>query len=42
MQPENKIRDYLAQNLHLIEQGLRLEKKEYRLPNPIGASGVID
>ena len=39
---EASIRDYLAQNLNLVESGLRLEEKEFYLPNPVGSKGYID
>ena len=39
---EDKIRDYLADNLEIIEKGLIFVKKEYKLPNSIGAGGRID
>ncbi|WAE75927.1 endonuclease NucS [Streptomonospora nanhaiensis] len=39
---EKHIRDYLAVHLDLIEEGLRLEKVEYYLPNSTGARGFID
>jgi RecB family endonuclease NucS len=39
---EDKIRDYLAAHLDLIEDGLTLINKEEYLPNDKGASGFID
>lgn len=42
MPTEAEIRDYLAEHLDLIEDGLLLQRKEYPLPNPTGASGFID
>jgi hypothetical protein len=39
---EDKIRDYLASHLDLLEEGFRLVGKEYKLPNQIGAGGRID
>jgi hypothetical protein len=39
---EAAIRDHLAANLDLIEPGLRLIKKEYALPNLLGARGFVD
>lgn len=39
---EGEIRDFLADNLALIEAGLVLIKKEEYLPNDKGASGFID
>ena len=39
---EERIRDYLAANLDLLEQGLVLVKKEFSLPNLEGAGGRID
>ena len=41
MPTEAEIRDYLAEHLDLIEDGLLLQRKEYPLPNPTGASGFI-
>lgn len=41
-QLEARIRDYLAENLALIEPGLVLVEKEFRLANPFGAGGSID
>lgn len=41
-QLEARIRDYLAENLTLIEPGLVLVKKEFQLVNPFGAGGSID
>ncbi|MEP6342947.1 MAG: endonuclease NucS domain-containing protein [Maricaulaceae bacterium] len=42
MASEDKIRDYLADNLQLIEDGLTLIQKEQYLPNDQGASGFVD
>jgi len=39
---EDKIRDYLADHLELLETGLQFLGKEYELPNPFGAGGRID
>ena len=39
---EDRIRDYLAEHLELLETGLVLEGKEFRLSNPNGAGGRID
>ncbi|MGN2386238.1 endonuclease NucS domain-containing protein [Pseudomonas syringae] len=39
---ESKIRDYLSDNLELIEKGLMLIKKEFPLENSHGAGGSID
>ncbi|RCV49710.1 endonuclease NucS domain-containing protein [Marinitenerispora sediminis] len=39
---EAHIRDYLAANLHLLEEGMSLVKIEYHLANPQGATGRID
>lgn len=39
---EDKIRDYLADNLETVEKGLVLVKKEYEIPSPHGAGGRID
>lgn len=39
---EDKIRDFLAQHLDVLESGLTLFKTEYVLPNAIGAGGRID
>ena len=39
---EDKIRDFLATNLHFISSGLRLIEKEFVLPNPAGTGGRID
>lgn len=39
---EDRIRDFLAEHLELLEPGLVLVEKEYRLPNPLGAGGKID
>ncbi len=39
---EDKIRDYLASNLELLERGMTLLKKEYAIRTPLGASGRID
>lgn len=39
---EAAIRDHLAENLGILEHGLQLVAKEYRLKNPGGSSGRID
>lgn len=39
---EAAIRDFLAQNLAMIEPGLTLVKTEFHLANPDGASGFLD
>jgi hypothetical protein len=39
---EDRIREFLAKHLDLLEAGLSLVEKEYRLPNPLGAGGKID
>ncbi|GAB4074528.1 hypothetical protein GCM10028778_20310 [Barrientosiimonas marina] len=39
---EEVIRDYLADNLNFIEEGLQLIDKEYYLPNNDGSRGYID
>lgn len=39
---ESTIRDKLAENLDIIESGLRLVAKEYYLKNEFGANGSID
>src|SRR5690242_20636606 len=39
---EAGLRDHIAANLHLVEQGLELLKVEYVLDNPSGAGGRID
>jgi hypothetical protein len=39
---ESKIRDALAQNLEVLEPGLELVEKEYKLPNPLGGKGFVD
>jgi hypothetical protein len=39
---ESRIRDYLAEHLTLLELGLVLVQKEFRLANPFGAGGSID
>jgi hypothetical protein len=39
---EANIRDHIAANLDLIEQGLTLVKTEFHLPNRQGASGFLD
>ncbi len=39
---EDKIRDHLADHLNILEEGLQLVRKEFRLPNPGGAGGRID
>jgi len=42
MPKEELIRDYLADNLAVLEDGLELIQKEYRLPNEKGTTGRID
>lgn len=39
---EDKIRDYLADHLDLLEIGLKFVDKEYGMPNDMGAGGRID
>ena len=39
---ERRIRDYLAHNLELLEQGLSLVQIEHRLSSPDGAGGRVD
>lgn len=39
---EDKIRDSLADDLGVLDGGLTLVQKEFRLPNAFGASGRID
>jgi hypothetical protein len=39
---EDKIRDYLADHLELLETGLQFVDKEYELPSSLGAGGRID
>ena len=39
---EEKIRDYLIQNLDLVEPGLNFLGKEYHLRNPNGSNGFLD
>lgn len=39
---EDRIRDFLVDNLELLEKGLRLYKKEMVLENPHGAGGKVD
>lgn len=39
---ESKIRDFLKDNLHLIDKNLQFIKTEYYLKNPNGATGYID
>jgi hypothetical protein len=41
-QIESKIRDWLADNLSFIENGLQLIRKEFPLPDNIGAKGFVD
>jgi hypothetical protein len=40
--PESHIRDHLADNVELVEPGLRLIEKEHYLPNVRGGRGFID
>jgi RecB family endonuclease NucS len=42
MTTEANLRDYLAGHLHLIEEGLQLRAKEFRLENSLGTAGRID
>lgn len=42
MRIEEKIRDYLAENLEFVSKDLVLIEKEYYLPAQIGARGYID
>ncbi|MFH7024023.1 MAG: endonuclease NucS domain-containing protein [Heteroscytonema crispum UTEX LB 1556] len=42
MTKEAKIRDYLVNNLHLIEDGLKAIKTEFKLPNICGSDASID
>lgn len=39
---ESEIRDILAVNLHVIEDGLILQEKEKYIPNDLGTRGFID
>ncbi|PWU16969.1 MAG: hypothetical protein C5B50_12265 [Verrucomicrobia bacterium] len=39
---EDRIRDYLADHLQILESGLVLIEKEYKLLNAVGAGGSID
>lgn len=39
---ENKIRDFLADSLFVVEDHLTLIQKEYHLPNDFGSKGFID
>lgn len=39
---EHELRDLLAENLEILEKGLRLVRKEYHLRNDQGADGFID
>lgn len=39
---ESALRDYLAANLHLIEDGLSLTRTEFSLSSELGAGGAID
>src|ERR1700736_66904 len=41
-QLEDRIRDFLAEHLCLLDPYLELVEKEYRVPNPVGAGGKID
>jgi hypothetical protein len=36
------LRNYLADHLHLIEEGMQLRAKEFRLENSLGEAGRID
>ncbi|MEH2122603.1 endonuclease NucS domain-containing protein [Nostoc sp.] len=42
MTKEAKIRDFLVNNLHLIEDGLNAIKTEFKLPNISGSDGSVD
>jgi hypothetical protein len=42
MQSEDSIRDYISQNLQLIDPELRFLNKEYKLPNYVGSKGFVD
>ena len=42
MVSEAQLRDQLAVNLDMLEEGLTLIEKEHRLVNPIGAKGFVD
>ena len=39
---ENRYRDFLAEHLELISQGLTLVDTELKLPNQLGAKGFVD
>lgn len=39
---EARIRDYLAQNIQLLEYGLTCVSKEYELKNALGSGGFVD
>jgi hypothetical protein len=39
---EHELRDRLAENLEILEKGLRLVRKEYHIRNDQGADGFID
>jgi hypothetical protein len=39
---EAKLRDQLAENLSILEEGLTLIEMEHRLGNPIGSKGFVD
>lgn len=39
---EEKIRDFLSENLNILERGLRLIKNEFPLANARGAGGFVD
>jgi Endonuclease NucS len=39
---ESRLRDMLAENLDLLEPGLRLDDMEHRLENAVGAGGRMD
>lgn len=39
---ENQIRDFLAKNMSILEEGLVLEKKEKYIPSEIGTRSFID
>ncbi|MBG1265666.1 endonuclease NucS domain-containing protein [Nostoc sp. WHI] len=42
MTKEAKIRDFLVNNLHLIEDGLNAIETEFKLPNISGSDGSVD
>src|SRR3569833_2253511 len=40
--PESELRDYLAEHIELVEQGLHLVEVEFNLPNVAGSRGSVD